>query len=786
MNTLTNFRRTIPLGAWLAAGAMCLAPVSSRGQGQSAPPTPQAAAPAEQQSTVVIKKESKLVLVDSVVTDKKGNYIRDLTQHDFKVFEDNKEQPVSTFFAGADAATQANGQRHYLILFLADSSKAAPDQIQARSAATKFIAANAGPDRLMAVVDFGGSLRIVQNFTANADVLRAAVFGVKSSAVDPNAPPPDVPVTVASTGLSSFGLSLGNAEADFGARSMLLAVRSLAKNLRTIPGRKMVVLFSGGFPLTTENQSELTATIDACNKSNVAVYALDARGLVSTAPGGSASRKTSAGKTRAASNHVPVRKSSPRPHILLAAYPAMAMPDPQRPGGGGGGGRGGSGGTGGGTGGGGKGGSGGTGGGTGAGGKGGTGGGTGGGGGSRGAVYNPNSNYNNTGLNQARSFLPQLPPSTATNQQVLASLAIGTGGFTIFNTNDLLSGLERIGREQNEFYILGYVPPDTAEGSCHSLKVKLNRGGMEVRSRSYYCNVRSTNVLEGKPLEKQLEAHATGAQPGSIHGVLQAPYFYTAPETARVNLAMEIPSDTLQFNKDKGKYHANLNVLGIAYRGDGTVGARFSDTVNLDLEKEEWKEFTKLPYHYENQFDATPGTYRLTVVLSAGGDAFGKFESPLAIDPYDGKHFSLSGVSLTNSAQKINDIPSGLDAVLLEDRTPLVVKGMQIVPSGSNRFKHTDTVVLYTEIYEPLLTSANPPLVATAYRIFERATNKQVFFTDIIRADDFIQKGNPVIAVGMKVKVDDLKPGSYRLVMQAVDNAKNHAPDRTVDFDITE
>ncbi len=249
MNTLTNFRRTIPLGAWLAAGAMCLAPVSSRGQGQSAPPAPQAASPAEQQPAVVIKKESKLVLVDSVVTDKKGNYIRDLTQHDFKVFEDNKEQPVSTFSTGADAATQANGQRRYLILFFDNSTMAAPDQIQARSAATKFIAANAGPDRLMAAVDFGGSLRIVQNFTANADVLRAAVSGVKSSSVDPNAPAPDAPVTVASTGLSS----LGNAAADFGARSMLLAVRSLAKNLRAVPGRKMVVLFSGGFPLTQEN-----------------------------------------------------------------------------------------------------------------------------------------------------------------------------------------------------------------------------------------------------------------------------------------------------------------------------------------------------------------------------------------------------------------------------------------------------------------------------------------------------------------------------------------------------
>jgi len=804
MNTLTNFRRTIRLAAWLAAGVTCAVPAPSRGQGQPTPPPPQAASPAEQQPVVVIKKESKLVLVDSVVTDKKGNYVRDLAQNDFKVFEDNKEQPVSTFSTGADAATQANGQRRYLILFFDNSTMAAPDQIQARSAATKFIAANAGPDRLMAVVDFGGSLRIVQNFTANADVLRAAVSGVKSSSVDPNAPAPGAPVTVASTGLSS----LGNAEADFGARSMLLAVRSLAKNLRTIPGRKMVVLFSGGFPLTQENQSELTATINACNKSNVAVYALDARGLVATAPGGSASRKTSAGKTHAVSNHLPARKTSPRLHILLAAYPAMAMPDPQRPGGGGGGGGGGRGGGGtggGGTGGGGRGGGGGTGGGgtggggTGGGGKGGSGGsgGTGGGGkggsggggtggGTRGGGYNPVSNYRNSPYNQPRTIVPSFPPSASTNQQILAALAEGTGGFTIFNTNDLLGGLDRIGREQNEFYILGYVPGDTPEGSCHTLKVKLNRGGLNVRARSGYCNTRSANVLEGKPLEKQLESHAMGSHPGSIHGLLQAPYFYTAPETARVNLAMEIPADTFQFNKEKGKYHANLNVLGIAYRADGTIAARFSDTVNMDLEKDEWKEFTKLPYRYENQFDATPGTYKLAVVLSAGGDAFGKFEWPLAIDPYDGKHFSLSGVALTNSAQRLNDIPTGLDSVLLEDRTPLVVKGTQIVPSGSNRFKHTDNVILYTEIYEPLLTSATPPMVGMAYRIFERSTNKQVFFTEVVRADDFIQKGNSVIPVGMKVKVGDLKPGSYRLVMQAVDSAKNHAPDRSVDFDVTE
>jgi VWFA-related protein len=766
---------------------------------QTSQPAPAAASAAAQQQPVpIIKKESRLVLVDAVVTDKKGNYVHDLAQKDFKVFEDNKEQQVASFSNGVEVPVEAaNPQKHFLILFFDNSSMAPPDQIQARGAAAKFVDANAGPDRMMAVVDFGGTLRIAQNFTANGDVLRAAVQGVKSSHIDSNAPGDSTaPVTVAATGLSS----ISSAEADYGARTMLLAVRSLAKNLRSVPGRKVLVLFSSGFALTPENQSELTATIDACNKSNVAIYSLDVRGLVAPAPGGSAGNVTD-GKLHATAHNATQEKSWARPRLVLASYSTNAVPDPQHPGGGtpggtggGGGGRPGGGGTGTGGGagtgtGGGKGGTGGTGG---TGGKSGTGGagGTTGGTGNRGGgapTYNPYSNAYNNPYNQARSIVPQFPPSVATNQQVLAALAEGTGGFSIFNTNDLLGGLERIGKEQNEFYILGYVPQESPEGSCHTLKVKLDRGGLNVRSRSGYCNARSENPLEGKPVERQLEVHAAGAQAGSIHGMLEIPYFYTGPNVARVNLAMEIPADTFKFDKQKGKYHANLNVLGIAYLPDGAVGARFSDTVNLDLEKDEWKEFTKNPYRYQNQFDAAAGNYKLTVVLSGGGDTFGKFESPLQIDPYDGKHFSLGGVALTNSAQRVSDIPSALDSILLEDRTPLVVKGMQVVPSASNHFKRGDNVILYTEIYEPLLASADtPPRVGFAYRVLERASNKEVFFTGLAPADEFIQKGNPVIPAGMVVKVKDLPPGPYRLVVQAVDSANNHATNRTVDFDVAD
>jgi VWFA-related protein len=774
-----------------AASAPAQTPAASAAQTPASAPA--ATAPPQ---APVIKSESKLVIVDAVVTDKKGNYVHDLKQGDFKVYEDNKEQQVSQFSSGVDAAAQANTSiRRYMVLFFDNSSMAIPDQIQARAAAGKFIDANAGQDRQMAIAEFSGTLRITQNFTTNADVLHAVVSHAKTSAVASNTTD-----TGSAGSISGANLGITGAEAEFGARTMLLALRQMAKNLQSVPGRKMLVLFSAGFVLDSTTRSEMLATIDACNKSNVAVYTLDVRGLMAPVPGGMARNNLapSSSPSPFPSNEPASQRALAQPRLVLASYSPSSF-DPQHPGGGGGGGTGG--GAGGGAGGGGgKTGGGGTGTGStgtnGGGGKtGGTGttsnpgnpGGTRTGGGTTPTNYNPyNNNPNFNPFNNAHNIIPNIP-NVATNQEVLATLADGTGGFTIFNTNDLAGGLDRISKEGNEFYILGYVPRDSPEGSCHTLKVKMNTGGLNVRSRSGYCNVKPENPLAGKPVEKQLEARAAATgNAGSIHGNFESPYFYTGPNVARVNLAMEIPADTLKFEKDKGKFHSTINVLGIAYKPDGTVGAKFSDTIDLDLEKDQLKAFQKDSYHYQNQFDAVPGDYKLTIVLSGGGDAFGKFESPLHIDPYDGKTLSLSSVAMTNNATRISDTPTGLDSALLEDHTPLIVKGLQIVPSATNHFKKTDNVIMYAEIYEPLLTGDNPPKVAFAYHILERATNKDVMFTGAMPADDFIQKGSPVIPTGLKVNVKDLPAGSYKLLVQAVDSAKHNAPNRVVDFDVVD
>src|ERR1019366_8878274 len=217
-------------------------------------------------SPTVIRTETKLVLVDAVVTDKKGNYVTDLTQKDFDVLEDNKKQSIKTFSFEADPNSPLNNQKHYLVLFFDNASAGYGGQIQARQAAAKFIDGNTGPNKYIAVANFTGTLKITQNFTNDPERLKAVVSGVKTS---------NVATADDGSGIGSAGggfPNMNSAAADFGVRSVLLAIRSLAKGLEGVPGRKTVIMLTAGFPLTSEARAELTVTIDACNHANVAVY----------------------------------------------------------------------------------------------------------------------------------------------------------------------------------------------------------------------------------------------------------------------------------------------------------------------------------------------------------------------------------------------------------------------------------------------------------------------------------------------------------------------------------
>jgi VWFA-related protein len=336
-------------------------------------------------------------------------------------------------------------------------------------------------------------LQLTQNFTADGQRLKNRIAGKASAQFQPAlSQRPEEPQQLEVPWLL-------NGLADFSARNMLFALRDVAKSLALVPGRKTMVLLTSGFPLNVELRSELTAAIDACNRTNIAVYPIDVSGLKAG---------LISSLQRPTQPLVPAIFSSSRnsaPHVLLV----------QHGGGGGGGGGGGHGGS------------------------------TGGGSGGSGQGLSPAYDYNpNSPAYQPSDLLPHIPtiPSSV-GEDVLYELALGTGGFVIHNTNDLLAGLDHIAKEQGEYYILGYTPPYSVEGSCPTIKVKVDRGGAVVRSRTGYCNVKPIDLLAGKEIEHQLEAHA--AKDRATEGSLEAPFFFISPNVARVNVAMEVPSHSI-------------------------------------------------------------------------------------------------------------------------------------------------------------------------------------------------------------------------------------------------
>jgi VWFA-related protein len=743
--------------AWAAPAPQASAATASQtggaGPGPSAqnptPSTPQPGGQAAGQvpsNLPVIREQTNVVRVDAVVTDKKGNYVHDLERKDFRVWEDGKEQAITAFSSGAGTPLpNAPQPASHIVLFFDNASMETSDQARARQAALQFVQKAAAPDRQMAVVEFGGTLRVAQNFTSDAARLADAVRNVKPSAVHSNMEAGAVAGQQGSGNqvIGFGGGSFTDAGSDFAARTILLALRDLCLRMAAIPGRKSLILFTSGFPLTPDRQSEVAATIDAANKANVAIYPLDVRGLTNlgfrshlSAPADSPRRMA---QMVVAAYH-PDSGGNPWSVVTEAAY-GGALLDGQHGGGGGGhGGGGGSGGHG------------------------------GGGTGSPGGGVGTNQYNSVNALNLPRQIVPPFPLDASANQQVLYELASGTGGFPILNTNDLLSGMAKIAHELDEYYVLGYALPERGDKmECHTIKVKVERGGSNVRARSGYCDAKSSDVLAGKPEGTALETRAASGNSGKIPVTLQAPFFYTTDKMAHVEVSLELPGNALKFAKEKTEMHSELDVLGIVYRPDGSVAGRFSDAVKFDVTKDQMEELAKKPFQYQNTFELPTGNYKLKVALSASGEDYASAEMPLSIDGYDGTGLGISGVVLSNNIHAVGGEYSQLDSELMEGRKFYVVKGMQLEPSVTNQFAKRDNLGFYTELYDARLADPTPPKVVLIFAVLDRKTNKAVFTAPVQQVNQFAVAGNPVIPVALKLPTEHIPPGDYRLEVRAGD-----------------
>ena len=277
-------------------------------------PIAQSPAPSGQ-GPPAFRTATRLVQVNVVAHDRDGRVVADLARGDFKLYEDGKEQPIELFSIESDRAaappapsaatnTFSNrlegraGAAVTVILFDRLNTRF-EDQAQARDQMVKFLGQIQRDDRVALYVLESATVRVLHDFTSDATSLLRALsryrgqtsgeLAASEEQVPDSARTGDAAEDAAMEAFLKAGTEMVAAE--FTRRrveSTTSALEAIANHLAGVRGRKNLIWVSSGFPLVIvdERGNQQTASRDvssatrAVNNANIAIYPVDARGLV--------------------------------------------------------------------------------------------------------------------------------------------------------------------------------------------------------------------------------------------------------------------------------------------------------------------------------------------------------------------------------------------------------------------------------------------------------------------------------------------------------------------------
>jgi VWFA-related protein len=320
MGTGKNRLSNMSFGEYRTLGPMLLLLAVFSIQAQA----PQSQTPNSASQEPTIKSEVRLVLVDVVVTQGKGEPVVGLHKEDLQVSEDGRPQTISFFeehtggtvSAVALPPTPPDVYTNYPtikttasinVLLLDSLNTQATDQTYVRPQMVKYLQAAlaARTGARVAIFTLGSKLRMVRGFTADSAGLLMALTDSKSGTEAKFESQMASPSRKHSDQLacSTIRAPIGKVACEEflaeeeGARSgdrvvmTLQAFQALARYLSRFPGRKNVMWVSGSFPLSffpetnprgvprKEYRSEIRQTADLLTADQVAVYPISATGL---------------------------------------------------------------------------------------------------------------------------------------------------------------------------------------------------------------------------------------------------------------------------------------------------------------------------------------------------------------------------------------------------------------------------------------------------------------------------------------------------------------------------
>jgi len=533
--------------------------------------------PDRQEETPEFAAGVEVVDVDAVVTDKKGNPIRGLTQADFVIEEDGVPQEIVSFQAvelpelpvaeiperpriSTNTEERDESGRTFIVVF--DDVHLSPFQAErAKSAVVEFLKNGTRPGDNVTLLATGGGAWWTTRMPHGQPELIEMVGRLEGRNIEPYRGMDRMtdyeamrihlyrdgevyarvhrrfdtygvnPLAASNTGGIDGGyedpLVYGRAAEVYYQsitknRATLQMIERILKALETTSGRKSVVLVSEGF-IYDPNLDEFKDVKEASRRSNAPIYFLDTRGL----------------------EGLPV-------YMSAEVGPPLEGPD------------------------------------------------------------------------LGRAFLDTLDASEGSE-----SLALDTGGFTVKNTNDLAEGLQRIADDSRNYYVLGYLPSNTtADGKFRKIKVDVERDGVKVRARKgYYAPGRDTKEEEeGSTVDPQLQAALDS--PWELDGVPLRMTAYVFEETllgkARTMVVTEVDvtrfafEDRLDVSSGEASGRRFTNAaeffLVVAHRESGEF-FQYDQKIDMRLRPETLKRVGAEWLPIIREFELAPGHYQAKIVV---------------------------------------------------------------------------------------------------------------------------------------------------------------------------
>ncbi|HET7114630.1 MAG TPA: VWA domain-containing protein [Pyrinomonadaceae bacterium] len=277
-----------------------------------------------------MRVKSNLVNIDVLVKDKKGKYIADLKAEDFTIFENGVQQKIAFFDAPLAGSTNRSSTtagvksdpsappavaRNYVALVVDSQTTDITNLKQVREGTIKYVREQITDSDIVALLSVTNGLQLLHPFTQDKNKLIAALedLGVRSTSknfeqkdladsinslrgelqqasgaptsaiTSPAAGSNAARIMIMTTMLAQF-IKLRNALSIQQSRPILAALAAICEGLRTIPGKKTLVLFSQGFVTPAVLDWQVQSTIDIANRANVAIYIIDSAGLRASAP----------------------------------------------------------------------------------------------------------------------------------------------------------------------------------------------------------------------------------------------------------------------------------------------------------------------------------------------------------------------------------------------------------------------------------------------------------------------------------------------------------------------